>query len=219
MQADIASILESSENLKEDLLALGDEIWQSIDHSDDEALEEGVRVKKEFNEAVYQFTESIGRVSNIVDGHTPQTADPAPETTILEDEARVIAELDRHEPYTLNGSFAYKRPVGFKLGEYAASDLRTWRRLYEHTCQHLAERFPERFANLPDTDEFITNRGNLYFSRDPNDLRTSSVPLNGIFAEVHFSATDIAKRIAELMNYFEIPLNVYCVYLREDRNA
>jgi hypothetical protein len=32
--------------VRENLLALSDEIWQSIDHNDPEALEEGVQFKR-----------------------------------------------------------------------------------------------------------------------------------------------------------------------------
>jgi hypothetical protein len=35
-------ILEDLEAVRENLLALSDEIWQSINHNDPEALEEGV---------------------------------------------------------------------------------------------------------------------------------------------------------------------------------
>lgn len=42
----IRSILEQLEQTREDLLALSDDIWLSIDHNDSQALEEGVAFKK-----------------------------------------------------------------------------------------------------------------------------------------------------------------------------
>jgi hypothetical protein len=220
--------LESSENLKEDLLALVDEIWQSIDHSDDESLEEGVRVKKAFNEAVHEFTGSIEQVAEIVDNYSPEKPEPSPEITTAEDESRVITELDRHESHSLDEDFAYKRPYGFRLDGYAVSDVRTWRRLYEHTCKHLAEQFPEEFRRLPESDDFTTSRGNKYFTTSRGNkyfttkgdqLRTASEIADGIHADTHFSANDICARIEELLDYFGIEHDKFRVYLREDRNA
>lgn len=219
MKADITSILESSENLKEDLLALGEELWRSIDHSDNASLQEGVEVKKQFNEAVQQFTDSIDEVSEIVENYSPDKPDPAPESTTSEDADRVIAQLDRHEPHGLDEEFAYRRPHGFRLDDYAVSDVRTWRRLYEVTCQRLSERFPERFDSVAQADEFESSHGNRYFADDPGELRTPSEVADGIFAEVHFSADDIASRIAELLEFLELDAERFEVYLREDRDA
>jgi hypothetical protein len=43
----IRSILQQLEQVREDLLALSDDIWLSIDHNDSQALQEGVAFKKE----------------------------------------------------------------------------------------------------------------------------------------------------------------------------
>lgn len=40
------SILEDLETVRENLLALLDDIWYSIDHNDTQALEEGVELKR-----------------------------------------------------------------------------------------------------------------------------------------------------------------------------
>jgi len=219
MKADITSILESSENLKEDLLALGEELWMSIDHSDNASLQEGIEVKKEFNDAVQKFTDSIDEVSEIVDNDSSDKLDPAPESTTSEDADRVIRELDRHEEHSLNEDFAYRRPHGFQLDDFAVSDVRTWRRFYEVTCHHLSERFPERFDQVVEADDFESSHGNRYFATDPGELRTPSEVAEGIFAEVHFSADDIAGRISELLEFFGLDAERFKVYLREDRDA
>ena len=219
MKADITSILETSENLKEDLLAVGDEIWDSIDHNDSASLEEGVRVKVAFNQAVEQFTDSIAEVTDIVDNYSPAKPDPAPETTTVEDKNRVVEELDHHEPHRLDEEFAYRRPYGFRLSEYAVSDTRTWRRLYEVACSHFADRFDEQFASLPASEDFVTSHGNTYFSTDAGELRTPAEVADGIYAEVHFSADDIASRIRELLEFFGEDWEKFEVYLREDRDA
>ena len=44
MNQRIHNILEELETVRENLLALSDEIWDSIDHNDNESLERGFRV-------------------------------------------------------------------------------------------------------------------------------------------------------------------------------
>jgi hypothetical protein len=50
MRQSVQSILTNLEAVGEELLALSDDIWLSIDHNDNEALAEGVRFKTTFNE-------------------------------------------------------------------------------------------------------------------------------------------------------------------------
>ena len=49
MKNRIRTILTNLENVREDLLALSDDIWLSIDHNDSIAMDEGVKFKKEYN--------------------------------------------------------------------------------------------------------------------------------------------------------------------------
>ena len=46
----IRNILQSLERVREDLLALSGDIWLSIDHNDNDAMQEGVAFKRKFNE-------------------------------------------------------------------------------------------------------------------------------------------------------------------------
>jgi hypothetical protein len=48
-------ILEDLEAVRENLLALSDDIWLSIDHNDPQALEEGVQFKRAYNEKMAAF--------------------------------------------------------------------------------------------------------------------------------------------------------------------
>ncbi|MBK1704872.1 hypothetical protein [Halochromatium glycolicum] len=52
---EVRSILEQLEQMPEDLLALSDDIWLSIDHNDSQTLEEGVAFKKQYNAKVAAF--------------------------------------------------------------------------------------------------------------------------------------------------------------------
>src|SRR6266545_310217 len=55
MQERIREMLEDLEAVRENLLALSDEFWQSIQHNDPEALEEGVQFKRAYNEKLAAF--------------------------------------------------------------------------------------------------------------------------------------------------------------------
>ena len=97
--------------------------------------------------------------------------------------------------------------------------MRTWRRPYEVTCDHLAEPFSERSDSVAEADNLESSQGNRYFSNDPGELRTPSEVADGIFAEIHFSADDIASRISELLEFFRLDAERFKVYLREDRDS
>lgn len=49
------AILEDLEAVRENLLALSDDIWLSIDHNDSESLEAGVEFKRAYNSKVCAF--------------------------------------------------------------------------------------------------------------------------------------------------------------------
>ncbi|NBC14531.1 MAG: hypothetical protein GVY09_14570 [Gammaproteobacteria bacterium] len=52
----IRSILEQLEQTREDLLALSDDIWLSIDHNDGDALDAGVEFKRRYNAKMAEST-------------------------------------------------------------------------------------------------------------------------------------------------------------------
>jgi hypothetical protein len=63
-------ILEDLEAVRENLLALSDEIWQSIDHNDSEALEEGVQFKRSYNEKMAAFDTLASELSAMIQQFT-----------------------------------------------------------------------------------------------------------------------------------------------------
>src|SRR5436190_13855450 len=126
-------ILEDLEAVRENLLALSEDIWRSIDHDDQHALEEGFRFKKEYNEKVKSFNAAATDLSALVQQFTSVKLD-ASEQTSQDDRKqyeRIIAELNRNEPHSLSEDFTFKRPHGFIFGEHAVSGITTWQRLYE----------------------------------------------------------------------------------------
>ena len=65
-------ILQDLEAVRENLLALSDDIWLSIDHNDSEALEEGVQFKRAYNEKMAGWQAAFVRAERGVRHHDEQ---------------------------------------------------------------------------------------------------------------------------------------------------
>ncbi|KAA6185332.1 hypothetical protein F2Q65_09390 [Thiohalocapsa marina] len=201
MTTRIRSILEQLEQTREDLLALSDDIWLSIDHNDSQALEDGVAFKKQYNAKVAAFDKLAGELSALVQQFTAVKLDDGTSEgdRSARGRERTNRDLDQYQAHGLDEDFTFKRPYGFRLEEEAQSDIKTWRRLYELICLSLQKRDPGRFSRLPDDPRFTTRRGNPVFSRDPLALR-SAMPLpGGIYAEVNLSANHLRDQMKLLL--------------------
>jgi hypothetical protein len=217
----IRSILQQLDQTREDLLALSDDIWLSIDHNDSQALDEGVAFKKAYNAKVAAFDQLAGELSALVQQFTEVTLDEADASANQTPHGteRIIRDLDQREAHGLANDFTLKRPYGFQLGDEAQSGVNTWRRMYELICLHLERHDPKRFARLPDDPAFTTRRGNQSFSRDPAPLRSAMTLPAGVYAEVNLSANHLRDQIKSLLPAFGIDRDTLRIYLRQDRDA
>ena len=214
-------ILEDLEAVRENLLALSDDIWHSIDHNESEALEEGVEFKRKYNEKLAAFDALANEISALVQQFTSVSLD-SDEQSGADDEAqnvRIIQELNREEPHATDEDFTFKRPHGFILEGKAATGITTWRRLYELVCQHLLRHESGRFHSLPENSDFISNRGHHNFTRDPEHLRSASLIGDGVYAEINLSANSIRDTMCRLLKAFDIREDQLQIFLREDRDA
>ncbi len=88
-------ILEDLEAVRENLLALSDDIWLGIDHNDNDAIEEGVRFKRAYNDKMNAFDELASDLSSMVQEYTRVTLAEAEE--VARDDSgqneRIIQEL------------------------------------------------------------------------------------------------------------------------------
>ena len=160
-------ILEDLEAVRENLLALSDEIWQSIDHNDPEGLEEGVRFKRAYNEKMAAFDTLASELSAMIQQFTSVRLEEH-EDIGGDDESRnvrIIQALNQEEPHSIDEDFTFKRPYGFILDGQATTGITTWRRVFELVCQQLQRRDPRRFAELPENPDFLSNRGHPSFSQ------------------------------------------------------
>src|SRR5215208_6747376 len=135
-------ILEDLEAVRENLLALSDDIWLGIDHNDPQALEEGVQFKRQYNEKAAAFDNIATELSALIQQYTTVRLEETEQTGVDDRERneRIVAELNREEPHNINEDFTFKRPHGFILDGQGATGITTWRRLYELLCQQLLRR-------------------------------------------------------------------------------
>lgn len=226
MKERIKKILTNIESVKEDLLALSDDIWLSIEHNDSQALQRGVEFKAAYNECMTAFTSDADRLSALIQNFTDVAVDPDDDTvqpsdtrTANQDRERLIRELDPHIPHSLKEDFRYKRPLGFILEGEPYVPRNTWSQVYTSVCKHLAKKSPEMFDKLPENPDFISNQGNRSFSRSIQQLRVGKDVGMGIYAEFNLNANQLRDAIKDLLTYFKVSHENFTAYLREDRDS
>lgn len=217
----IRSILEQLEQTREDLLALSDDIWLSIDHNDGDALDAGVEFKRRYNAKMAEFDTLASELSGLVQEFTAIKLDDADNGDAQTPQARdrVVHDLDQREPHGIDEDFTFKRPYGFRLGDSAKSDIKSWRRLFELVCFQLAAEHPERFGALPDDPKFTSSRGRPYMTRDAKAVRMPVALPSGVYAEAHMSANGLRDQIKNLLDTFGVDHSALRIYLRQLRDA
>lgn len=206
-----------------------DELWAEIDHRDPEAVETGTARYRDFLERADAFRTAASRLADAFeetgslfdDVLTDEVeAHPSsPEQLALKDGERPVRQLDPDHEHALDEEFTHTKPVAVRIQDTRYEHADSWRRVYELVCKHLAERDPERFSRLPSDSRFISARDRHDFSRRSQDLRTAAQITDDVFAEVHFSANDLRKRIVKLLDAFGLPASSVGIYLRSDRPA
>ena len=216
-------ILNNLDTTREHLLALSDDIWLSIDHNDNTALKQGVQFKEKYNTVFNQFDKLAQELSVLVQQFTNinlgEQVKEAQKSNGSDESQRIIKELDRSVSYGLDEDFTYKRPFAVKIEDKVFADVVTWKRLYEYICKYLVEKDADKFRQLPNVEEFISNRGNPTFSSNEKALRNSMKILEGVYAEIHFSANSFCQILKSLLNHYDISVEEIKIYLREDRDA
>jgi len=143
-------ILEDLEAVRENLLAMSEDIWLSIDHNDPEALEEGVAFKRTYNEKLAAFDSLATELSILVQQFTSVNLEAEVQTggDSESENRRIIHELDREEPHGLEDDFTYKRPHGFILQGRGTTGITTRKRLFELLCKQLLKMDSKKFRSL-----------------------------------------------------------------------
>lgn len=214
-------ILEDLEAIRENLLALSDDIWMSINHNDPESLEAGVEFKRAYNAKAADFDRVASELSALVQQYTSVRLEEAEKTggTDRVENERIIAELNREVPHRLDEDFTYKRPHGFILDGQGTTGITTWQRVYELVLQRLYDRDSERFRGLCADPDFTTNRGNPMVTTDAARLRKALEVRAGLFVESNLSANGIRDILRRVLTTFAIPTDHLLIFLRQDRDA
>jgi len=214
-------ILHDLEAVRENLLALSDDIWISIDHNDPDALEAGVEFKRAFNAKAAAFDVVASELSELVQQYTHVRLEESEQSGGIDrqENERIIAELNREEPHNLLEDFTFKRPHGFIFRSRATTGITTWQRLYELVLRQVFDEDPERFGTLFGHPDFTSNRGNITFTQDPQRLRKSMEIHDGVFAESNLSANGIRDILRRVVENFGIPTDQLLIFLRQDRDA
>ena len=214
-------IIGDLESARQDLLDLQAEIWESIDFTNQEALEESVAFNKAYNENVQSIDTAAQSIVQLIEDFAGESLSNDEAVGLPDDRQneRIIEALDEREPHAITEDFTYKRPHGFVLLGTGHRNVRNWKALYERVCTQLFAHDAERFHALPEMDAFQTSRGGQYFARTAAPLRTPRQITEDVYAETHFSANGIRDRIIDLLKTFDTPESHMVVYLREDSDA
>lgn len=214
------SILEDLETVRESLLSLSDDIWLSIDHNDTAEMNRGCEFKGSYNEKMVAFDSLATDISGLVQQFTNVNLDSNEvDGNVGESEnERLIRELKLDQPHKITEDFTFKRPHGFILKGKAITGVITWKRLYTRFCETLHRIDGERFGALPENDGFVSSHGNHAFSRSKDDFR-DPIRVGGIFTEAHMSANSFRDSMRKLIDHFQIGVNEFDIFLRQDRDA
>jgi len=218
----IKIIYDSLIDIQEKLLSLPDDIHPDIDPRDNESLENGVKFLRNYNNNLTDFTKATNKISENLRSYfkiNPEGETVEGESSDSDRKKRIIQELDKTKPHTLDEDFTYKRPYGFVLEDSAFRGLKTWKSLYLKVLGVLKKNNFEKFKRLSETEDFISKRGNPLFSKKEQDLREAEKMEDIFFIEVNLSANHIRNNIKQLLEYFSLnPANMK-IYLREDRDV
>lgn len=218
----IVTILKDLSNVHDNLYLLSEDIWNSIDHNDSEKLDEGYQFKKEFNRLLNEFEKNKDAISVLVSQFTgvkvPEKIEEVVEKDTEENKRRV-KDLDRNIPHEITENFTSKRPTAFIFDGCAYVEMNCWSDLYAQFVACLAKRDSIKLKSIADNPDYVSSQNKKYFSSNPEDLRKSKKIINDFFVEINLNANDFAKRIMELLEFFDMKKSDIRIYLRQDRNA
>ena len=215
------NILEDLEAVRENLLSLSDDIWLSIDHNNTEEMNRGCSFKADYNEKMVAFDSIATGISDVVQKFTNISLESKEEggAGFETENDRIIRELNKEQPYSIEEDFTFRRPHGFILKGTAITGVVTWKRLYTRFCEALHRLDSGRFSGLPENEDHISSHGNSEFSRNRDDLREPVLIGDNVYAEGHNSANSFRNSIKGLLQTFQIPSGELQIFLREDRDA
>ncbi|MBE9096401.1 hypothetical protein [Tychonema sp. LEGE 07203] len=210
--------------MSEDLLALSDDMWLSIDHNDSEALDLGYRLKKDYNEQVDTFSKVVKNINDTLaefeENSTLNDSSTPIHNTGNQGRQNQKFEYNENQAHSINEDFCYKRPCGMKLENQIYEGLNTWKAIYRQTIEHLSDKSPDIFNQLLESEFAKSRRTNkVYVAVTPNSMICPEEIAGGFYFETNLSANSIRDRIHQLLRVFSIPDSEIVFYLREDKDV
>jgi hypothetical protein len=213
LQDRIDAIIADLGDSNDQLLAVLDDLWLEIDHTDSESIRTGSQRMIGVIEAAKNYQSLCDDLTRRLREFAPKddTEDIATEHPTSQEKKDVFAS---YETITLKQEWSYRKPYGFMLRSKSFPWKCNWIDLYQSLCEVLRDIDGERFDTIPERREIISTHGNPYFSRDPKRLRTSIKVGDSIFAESNLSAKLILDNIRRLLRIFDIPESDITIYIR-----
>lgn len=218
----IKKILAQLSAANNELLSLADDIWLSIEHNNNDALQKGVAFKTAYNDKVKDLEKLQSDISKLIEDFVGEPSIEIDYRKIVkkpyqrETREKEIHELDDRIKHFLDESFTNKSPAGFSIRGRNYMDVRSWRVLYLTTIKYLYQNY-ENFEDILSSHKFISKRGRRIFSRNITDLREPIEIKPGIYVEVNLSANQIRNHIKLLLKFFNIGIKEFVIYLRLER--
>lgn len=205
---------ETSEQLK----AYADDLWLNVDRSTPESIQEGADEQKAFLSGQNQFSELTSYLEELIRDDLSEDARERIDEVDASQRERLIVQLDRTTPHSLDEEFTSKRPYAIRLGDHRVGQHNTWKATYRWLLQQLHHEDPVAFDQLIDADFALTIRGNRYVSREKKDVR-SPITVGDLYFESNLSANDIRNKMIEVLHAMGRSIDEVTIYLREDRDA
>jgi hypothetical protein len=213
LQDRIDVIIADLGDTNDQLLAVLDDLWLEIDHTDSESIRTGsqrmigvIEAAKNYQSLCNDLTRRLRKFAPKDYVEVIETEHPTPQ------EKKDV--FSSYETITLQQEWSYRKPHGFIIRGKSFPWKSNWIDLYQSLCEVLRDIDGERFDTIPERREIISSHGNPYFSRDPKRLRTSIEVGDPIFAESNLSANLIRDNIRRLLRIFEIPESDLTIYIR-----
>lgn len=211
-------ILDLLNDASEQLNAYADDLWLSIDLTIPEAIRAGAEQQVRLSETQAEFASVVGKLEELIRGEMSEDARERIDSNPTIKPDKLIVELDRSQPYSLEGSFTYKRPYAIRLGETRVAQHNTWKYTYRWLLQELEKDDPRAFDTLLNADFAQSTRGTIYVSRNKDNLH-NPVAAGNLFFEANLSADRTCAKMKEVLQALGRSIHEVTIYLREDRDA
>lgn len=207
----VVNILTDFEGVHEDLLNLYEDIQRSFDPRDSVARIQGPRDLAEYAEKLSAYEEAAAQLRAVIE-HITRIDMRKYRVSAPLDQMGTLAGLERHTP---DEDFTHTHPAGFVLFNKVFI-VRYWNQLYATLLQRLAERYPERFATLPDTPPFNGEPSYSAFTRSAaNHIAPLELP-NGLYCRGSLAVKEMFVTIRHLLTYFSVEPGVLVIFLRDE---